>query len=87
MRRSASGWADVATKHDLEQLATKADVRTEIADLRTEIADLRTEVRTTAADLRVEMSDQFRAQTGRIMGAMLPSLLGLAALMVTRPPL
>ena len=70
------GWADVARKADLAQLATKA-----------EMADLRAEVRTGLAGLRAELSDQLRAQTWRMMGVMVPALLGLAALVVTQPHL
>jgi len=88
------GWADVARKADLAHLATKAELadlgselRTEIAGVRTEIADLRTEVRTGSAGLRAELSDQLRAQTWRMIGVMVPALLGLAALVVTQPHL
>ena len=57
------GWADVATKRDLDSLghqlrAEMADTRTE---LKTEMAELRTELKTEMADLRTEMAD-FRTE-------------------------
>ena len=63
------GWADVATKHDLDQLHSLVSrdieisehrlrtemggLRTEMADLRTDMAGLRTELRTDMAGLEV----------------------------------
>ncbi len=46
------GWADVATKRDLD--ASAALTRSE---LRTEMADLRSELRTEMADVRSEIAD------------------------------
>ncbi len=60
------GWADVATRQDLDALghrvdAQVADLRTELrtgmSNLRTEMAHLRTEMRTEMADLRTEVHD------------------------------
>ncbi len=50
------GWADVATKRDLDHLATglraelvelRSDVRVQLADLRSELSDLRSELHST----------------------------------------
>lgn len=40
------GWADVATKHDVDHLATvlRAEMAAGLADVRTELAEVRTEV-------------------------------------------
>ena len=53
------GWADVATKQDLDHHTALlgATLRAEMADLRTEMADLRTELRAEMADLRTEMAE------------------------------
>ncbi|MEX2658154.1 MAG: hypothetical protein WD232_00555 [Acidimicrobiales bacterium] len=47
------GWADVATKRDLDHLATVFD-----AKLATGLAEVRTELRTGLAELRVELHEQ-----------------------------
>jgi hypothetical protein len=53
------GWADVATKRDLDALGS--DLRAEMAGLRTalkgEMSDLRTELKVEMSDLRTEMAD------------------------------
>ena len=60
------GWADVATKSDLrtEIALLRSDLRAEIAllrsELRTEIADLRTELKGDIAELRTELRDEIR---------------------------
>ena len=73
------GWADVATKRDLDGLG--AVLRTEIvelgAELRTEIADLRTETRTGFADLRTELSREMNAMVFKT-GGLLVAIGGLA---------
>ena len=46
------GWADVATKRDLDALATKLDV----TELRTEMAELRTELKVDMGELRTEIA-------------------------------
>ena len=56
------GWADVATKRDLDTLATQ--LRAEMAVLRSEISVLR-------SDLRGEM----KAQTNRILFWLVPTLI------------
>lgn len=62
------GWADVATKRDLERLAIEvraematgfAEVRSEFADVRSEFADVRSEMATGFADVRSEMATEF----------------------------
>lgn len=59
------GWADVATKRDLDNFAAqlrlemaemKTELRTEVAGVRAEIADLRTDLTTNIADLHTEIS-------------------------------
>jgi hypothetical protein len=80
------GWADVATKHDMER---------EIALLRAEMqagfADLRTEMHSGVADLRTEMhagAAQLRAESQRVViwlvGLMVPGFLALLAANVAR---
>lgn len=51
------GWADVATKQDLDHvhIALRAELHTEIAGLRTEIAGVRDELHTGMAGLRTEL--------------------------------
>lgn len=65
------GWAQVATKQDLELL--RLEVRTEVAGLRIEMAELRT-----------EMADRFRQQTLALVATMvtLAGVLGAAAALV-----
>lgn len=48
------GWADVATRQDLDALGHRVDAQ--LAGVREEMADLRTDLRTEMADLRVEMA-------------------------------
>lgn len=63
------GWADVATKRDLDHFATqirlemtelKAELRTEMAPLRTEMAELRSE-------LHVALNAQLRWMVGLVV--------------------
>ncbi len=57
------GWADVATKRDLDASAalTRSELRTEMVDLRselrTEMVHLRSELRTEMADVRSGIAD------------------------------
>jgi hypothetical protein len=46
------GWADVATKRDLDHVESSV-----LLTLRAEMADVRTELRTGLADVRTEMAD------------------------------
>ena len=62
------GWADVATKRDLDALGS--GLRTEMAELRTELkvemAELRTELRTGLLGLRADFKDDLnRAIVGQ----------------------
>lgn len=67
------GWADVATRADLDQLHDRirvelADLRIEIAEVRTEMADLRTELRHDLDAFRTEIHQelaQFRDELHR----------------------
>jgi len=60
-----TGWADVATKHDLDSTSAllRAELHAEIAGLRTELhdglAEVRTEMRDGLAEVRTEMHDGF----------------------------
>jgi uncharacterized protein YPO0396 len=51
------GWADVATKHDLDALRETLEARIDAnaAELRGEMAGLRTELKTEMAELRTEL--------------------------------
>ncbi|MBY5162056.1 hypothetical protein [Salsipaludibacter albus] len=49
------GWADVATKQDLDALGHRVDAQ--ISGVRAEMADLRTDLRTGMAELQTEMAD------------------------------
>ncbi len=62
------GWADVATRQDLDALGHRVDAR--VADLRAEISGL-------GSDLRVEMAAGHR----QLLFAMLGSMFTLAGLM------
>ena len=57
------GWADVATRRDLDhhQTVTSADLRATASELRTEIGALRTEMVTEIGALRTEMVTEFGA--------------------------
>lgn len=75
------GWADVATKRDLDALALAAkgdldhlgsELRSETqvlgATLRAEMADLGGSLRAEMAELRVDLADGLRVQTYAILG-------------------
>lgn len=47
------GWADVATRQDLDALGHRVDAR--LSGVREEMAELRADVRTSMADLRTDM--------------------------------
>jgi len=51
------GWADVATKRDLEPLVTKLEFHTEITALRSE---MKVEMKAEIGGLRSDMASQFR---------------------------
>ncbi len=66
-----SGWADVATKRDLDLL--RAELRGEIAELRGEMALFR-------GDMRMEMANLLRAVVLSVAGMMLATIGSVAAL-------
>ena len=57
------GWADVATKRDLDHLESQLR-----GDFRAEIAELRAEVRSDIAELRTTVSNQMLRQTLALVG-------------------
>ncbi len=77
------GWADVATRQDLDALGHRIDAR--IADLRAdtmaEVGDLRTELRTGLAGVRTEMADLRADLTGEIASSQRLLLFGMLAAM------
>jgi hypothetical protein len=93
------GWADVATRHDLDQglALVRADLHAELADLRTdmrtEIGELRTEMRTEIGELRTEArtgSAELRTEMADLRAAvetslrqMIPVVVGATAAIVT----
>ena len=60
------GWADVATKRDLDNLHDR--IRVDLANIRTEIAELRTEVRTEIAELRTEVRTEMAGLRADLRG-------------------
>jgi len=86
------GWADVATKRDLDQLHTLtqrdvallgADLRGEIgqlgADLRGEMGQLGADLRGEMRELRGEMFDRLTSQTRTLVFTVLSSLATMGA--------
>ena len=89
------GWADVATKRDLDTLAaaTRSDIDKLGAELRGQIANLRAELkgdigdlraglaglRTGTADLRAELKGDLQALTIRLVMVMVTLLAALGA--------
>jgi hypothetical protein len=80
-----SGWAEVATKGDLDLLraATKADVERSAAELRSEMAELRTELRTEMAELRTEVGTDLAGLRAEIDRSARRTVLALVAVMAT----
>jgi len=60
------GWADVATKRDLDNLHDR--IRVDLANIRTEMAELRTEVRTEIAELRTEVRTEMAGLRADLRG-------------------
>src|SRR5262245_6270503 len=67
------GFADVATKQDLEHLEARLDAR---------IDGLRAELRGEMAELRVELHDALRVQTTRLVTWMIPTWLSAVGIAV-----
>lgn len=77
------GWADVATKSDLESLRTEmhaefGSVGSELGSVRSEFSAVRADMRALEANLRTEMHQSIRAQTW----ALVAWTTGLAGLIV-----
>ena len=70
------GWADVATKSELDSL--RAEMRSEFGSVRSEFSAVRADMRTLEANLRTEMHQSIRAQTW----ALVAWTTGLAGLIV-----
>jgi len=69
--------------HDLDQVATKADLAVLSADLRSEITDLRTELKTDIADLRGEMHGEISALRRSMTNWMLTILVAIVGAMAS----
>lgn len=70
------GWADVATKRDLDQLEERMDLRFDKVDMRIEAS---------ASKLRAELAESGRRMQGVLLTAILASTSILAALSVYGP--
>jgi len=67
------GWADVATKRDLDALR---------AELRGDTAEVRGDIHAEIAELRTEMHDALREQTTRLVTWMIPTWLSAVGIAV-----
>ncbi|HWJ97859.1 MAG TPA: hypothetical protein VNQ33_06835 [Acidimicrobiales bacterium] len=77
------GWADVATRADLDQLHDR--IHTDLAEIRVEMASLRTDLRTDLAGFRDEIRrDQLQVQRQLIFAVIAAalSLLGTIAIAI-----
>ena len=76
------GWADVATKRDLDQLQvlTQRDITVACAALG---AEIRSEMHQLGTDIRAEMHNGVAAQTRTLVFTVLGSMAGLGALTIS----
>jgi hypothetical protein len=89
------GWADVATKRDLDALT--AELRGEMAEFRGEMAEFRSDIRAEMAEfrsgvraemaefrseIRIELHDALREQTTRLVTWMIPTWLSAVGIAV-----
>jgi ribosomal protein L29 len=76
-----AGWAEVATKGDLDLLraATKADLDRTAAELHTEMAELRTELHTGMAEVRAEVERSSRRTVVALVAVMATLNAGMLA--------
>jgi len=67
-----TGWADVATKSDLDHLHTvlRQEISASAGELRTEMSDLRGELRTEMSDLRGELRSEMSDLRGELRSEM-----------------
>ena len=77
------GWADVATRHDLDALGSSlrgemAEVRGEMSELRGEMAELRAELRGEMAELRGHVDSLLP----KLYAANVASMIGVAGLVL-----
>jgi hypothetical protein len=79
------GWADVATKRDLEVVATglrpelavlRSDLRSGISELRGEIGAVRGELGGAIDGLRGDLRAEFKGQTTRLLFWLVPTVIG-----------
>ncbi|MEZ5374129.1 MAG: hypothetical protein R2704_15655 [Microthrixaceae bacterium] len=77
------GWADVATKRDLDQLEERTDLRFDNVDLKLTQVDLRAEART--AKLRADLTEAGRKMQGTLLSAIAVATAVLAAVTAWGP--
>jgi hypothetical protein len=84
------GWADVATKHDVERevALSRSELQAGLAEVRSEMqtgfAEVRSEMQTGFADLRVEIARSSQRSLMWMAGVMVPGFVALFAAIVAR---